>query len=255
MGDEFDARDWPHLSPEGQKAPTVRQAIEANSRLRLRLRKAEKNSQFQMVSRELSESPVWLALICHPKAMAAYWFLVGQLRQNAGCQDDGLVCPRRQFKLWCGGGGNDDAGEGLAIVEQLGLADVVFAGEEAANPRYSKPRRYALTTSSYQGNPRTNRWRSLECQSYASALLAGRQSAGASRASRMKAPPFRPRPPTPTQTIDSGPTQGTVKRGERPHPGDRHRAPPRGPPPCPTQGTVTVPTQGTVKIKRCTCDA
>jgi hypothetical protein len=59
-----------------------------------------------MVTRELSESPVWFALTQHPKAMAAYWFLVGQLHQNAGNQDDGLVCPRRQFKKWCGGQGD-----------------------------------------------------------------------------------------------------------------------------------------------------
>jgi hypothetical protein len=107
--------------------------------------------------------------------------------------------------------------------------DVVDYGQQAANPRHSKPPRYALTTSSYQGNPRTNRWRTPECQSHARALLAARRAAGASRAARFKTPPCLPRPPSPPRYLDSGLSQSTVKQGGRALPEHRHRGSPRAP--------------------------
>jgi hypothetical protein len=177
--------NWnPTLSPEGERTPTIREHIE--SKFRRKLHRSPKGEQFQKIPAALSRSPVWLALCQDPRAMAMFWCLVDIRHQNGGNQQDGLVCSRRFFKKWCEGGGDHRASKALAVLDQVGLVDVVDPGLVAKNPRYSRPRRYALTIEPFGDNPRTNRWQTTECEDRASALLAKKREAAAARSARFR---------------------------------------------------------------------
>jgi len=234
-------RDWSHLSPEGQQAPTIRESLERrypNKHLR-RIRRAEKGSQFSMVPRELMNSPAWLALMATPKAMRVYWFLVEQYHQNGGNQDDGLACPRRQFKTWCGGlGGDHDAANGLDICARLGLTVLVSQSVPARNPRYRQAARYALTTEPFRGNARTNLWRKSQFVACANELLAQHQAARTARSSNLKGR-RQPRPPTPPRYLDTGLYQSTVNGGLRALPEHRGHGSTRAP----SQGSTRAPSK------------
>jgi hypothetical protein len=177
--------DWsPQLSPEGQRTPRIREGIEA--KYRRKLHRSPKGEQFQKIPAALSRSPVWLALCQDPWAMAMFWCLVDIRHHDGGNQDDGLVCSRRYFKKWCEGGGDQRAAKALAVLDQLGLVDVVDQGMIANNPRYSRPRRYALTIGPFDGKPPSHRWETPECQDRARVLLAEKREAAAARSARFR---------------------------------------------------------------------
>jgi len=98
------------------------------------MHRAEKRSQFQMISRALSDSSVWMALCQHPRPMMLFWCLVHVYQQNLGDQSGGLVCSRRFFEKWAGSRDGDGIGEAASILVQLGLVDIVDDGCTAGNP-------------------------------------------------------------------------------------------------------------------------
>jgi hypothetical protein len=118
--------------------------------------------------------------------MAMFWCLVDIRHLNGGNQDEGLVCTRRYFKKWFEGGSDHAATEALAVLVQLGLVDVVDPGMPAQNPRFSRPRRYALTIEPFGNKPRTDRWQTKECEDRATALLAEKRKAAVARAARFR---------------------------------------------------------------------
>jgi hypothetical protein len=191
---EADGRDFSHLSVNGQKAPTVRQTIEARTERKRRDRRLQgsaftkrmrelaqlpQGTQYQRITAEMMQSPAWLALMMNPNAMAVVWRLIAEHLSHGGTANGELICTYDDFARY--GIRRQSVMEAITIAEQLGFITVI-RGKRAEFGRDRLPSIYALTFEPRaDGSPRTDRWASDECTMHARSLLQARHRVYAKR--------------------------------------------------------------------------
>jgi hypothetical protein len=189
-----DDRDWSHLSLNGQRAPTLRQAIEAKMDRKRRdrrhigtaaskkvreLQQLPQGTQFQRITREMINSPAWLALIIHHNAAAVVWRLVDEHLAHAATRNGDLQCTYDDFAKY--GIRRKSINEAISVAEQLGFVDVI-RGQGGRVGKHRTPSKYRLTFEpSADGSPRTNRWATETCTMTARCLLQARLNVYAGR--------------------------------------------------------------------------